>query len=121
MKQYFIDKLMRVSKDIKRLKEHIISDVTDLKVSELSRLSENLKNLIGLQANLTTDCVLYCSVADVIEINQMVDKYSGDKLNLLSANSVRYAYQYSIKNPVTLIERDSLVTEFGYPLKEAKV
>ena len=120
MKQYFIDKLKSNNEAIKRMEKSILEAASAMNLKVLMEAPEKLLKLKEYHKDLTNDCCRYCTVADVIEVSNVKDKYSGEALNLFDKKDIEYFYKYSTLG-IHISDRDALVTRFGYTLKESKI
>lgn len=121
MKTYFLNKIKSLSENIENCKSTIVRYAQEGTFKNMQDCVDKMNSLEVKRSEFIKDAVQYLSVAEIIEINALKDyrgELSGKKL--FTESDISYEYQFSSKG-VTPNERELLVKEFGYHLKEAKV
>lgn len=119
MKTYFQDKLTEVVKHIESTTNSIVREAQAGKFGSLADLTNRLEDISKKRSELTTDCIKYLSVAEVIEMASLKERYSDTPIVLFKTRDIEYGYKYNTS--VTMQERDQLIAKFGSGLREAKV
>lgn len=120
MKDYFKKKIVDLNNKIESTKNTILREIGDGKFSYLKEAYDNIMKYQELKRQFTIDAIEMLQVHEIIEIHQ--NKSWGGEVQPSPFNTydISYGYQYA-KSPISIQDRDLLVTTFGYQLKSAKV